>query len=214
MTISIQNETLHLLPEKAIFWPTSKTLFIADLHLGKAAHFRKKGLPVPASVQQTNLGLLQHLIDSFEPNRIFFLGDLFHSRYNDAWVNFAEFIKKHPNISFELILGNHDILSKENYASAQLTVHPEGLEVFPFILSHHPMENIPSNLYNLYGHLHPCVRLQGMGTRSAGVRLPCFHFSLQQAVLPAFGEFTGMSEVSLQSEDRVFVVAENKVIEV
>ncbi|HNU41619.1 MAG TPA: phosphoesterase, partial [Cyclobacteriaceae bacterium] len=68
----------------------------------------------------------------------------------------------------------------------------------------------PEGVYNLSGHIHPAVRLKGTGRQS--VMLPCFYFGKQQGILPAFGSFTGMARIVPKKEDRIFVIAENKVI--
>ena len=38
---------LTLLPERAVWREASRTLFVADVHIGKAAAFRAAGLPRP-----------------------------------------------------------------------------------------------------------------------------------------------------------------------
>jgi metallophosphoesterase superfamily enzyme len=66
--------------------------------------------------------------------------------------------------------------------------------------------------YVLSGHIHPGVWLHGAGRQFE--RFPCFWFSAQTAVLPAFGEFTGLAGVDVREGDRVWVVAGNEVIDV
>ena len=55
MRILWQSETLQLLPEKAIFWEKENTLFLADPHFGKAAAFRKVGIPIPETTSEDDL---------------------------------------------------------------------------------------------------------------------------------------------------------------
>ena len=74
------------------------------------------------------------------------------------------------------------------------------------------MEVIPAEKYNLAGHIHPCVRLRGAGRQR--LRLPCFYFGDRQGILPAFGTFTGLGDVEVQNGDRVFVIADDRVVEV
>jgi metallophosphoesterase superfamily enzyme len=62
LEVEVQGELLSLLPEKAIYWKSRKALLIADLHLGKAGHFRKHGIAVPGRVEQNNLCRLSGLI--------------------------------------------------------------------------------------------------------------------------------------------------------
>ena len=47
-----------LLPGRAAVLPASATLLVADLHLGKAATFRKAGIPVPEGSAQRDLARL------------------------------------------------------------------------------------------------------------------------------------------------------------
>lgn len=210
--ITFQNETLILHAEKALYWSARRTLLIADLHLGKAAHFRKEGIPVPRQLQSRNFARLEKLLAEFAPERVLFLGDLFHSVHNESWAAFAKFLRGFPDVSFELVLGNHDILTDSHYAEAGLTLHAEPYFMPPFILSHHPQDELIEGFYNLHGHIHPCVYLEGRGRQY--LRLPCFHFGRYHGILPAFGEFTGMARTETYTGDRVFVVAENTVTEV
>lgn len=210
--IKFQGQNFHLHPLKAIFWEEESVLLIADLHLGKAAHFRKSGIPVPQGVSDANWDKLISLLIDFQPERVLLLGDLFHSAYNAEWEDFKQIIYQFEAVSFELVLGNHDILDVSQYAAAALIVHNEPYTLGPFLLSHHPMEAIPSGYYNLAGHIHPAVRLSGQGRQ--GYRLACFYFGESQGILPAFGTFTGMATLQAKKGDRVYVIADDEVLEV
>lgn len=196
---------------RALYWEEQDSLLIADLHLGKAAHFRRSGIAVPAAVGDANLDKLISLLIDFRPARVLFLGDLFHSDYNNQWLVFCELLEQFPNIHFELILGNHDILDVSFYESSGLIVHEEMLDLEPFLLTHHPLTELPDGeQYNLAGHLHPAVSLRGAGRQR--LRLPCFYFGKNQGLLPAFGEFTGLANIPIGADDRVFAIAEDRVI--
>lgn len=210
--VQIAGQQLWLHPFRAIYWPAAGALLLADLHLGKAAHFRREGIAVPAAVSQENWDRLSSLLLDFRPQRVLLLGDLFHSDYNREWEDFQQLTELFPAIAFELIVGNHDLLPQHIYASAGLAVHQEPLACAPFLLSHHPMETVPEGWYNLAGHIHPCVHLQGNGRQRH--RLPCFWFGKHQGVLPAFGAFTGMAAVQPKAGDEVFVLAGDEVIAV
>ncbi|MCB0595850.1 MAG: ligase-associated DNA damage response endonuclease PdeM [Lewinellaceae bacterium] len=208
----VAGEALLLHPFKAIYWEAEEALLLADLHLGKAAHFRREGLPVPSDVSQANWDRLISLLLDFQPQRVLFLGDLFHSDYNQEWEEFCRLMGQFSAVRFELILGNHDILPEGHYQQANLEVYREGLELPPFVLTHHPLEEVPAPFYNLAGHIHPCVHLKGNGRQRA--RLACFYFGEHQGVLPAFGAFTGMGKVRPKAGDQVFVIAGDEVLEV
>lgn len=209
----ILNQKLHLLPEKAIYWEEQNAILIADLHLGKITHFRKSGIAVPSGPEHKNWKVLINLIQSYNPNKILILGDLFHSSYNEEWNTFLEVIQIFTEIEWILIKGNHDILSQDKYDTSDLIVYNEKLDLGPFSLIHEPLDEKDINedsKYVICGHIHPAIRLQGTGRQSA--RLPCFYFSENQAILPAFGAFTGMYTIQPKEQDDVFLVVQNKVL--
>ncbi|MEM9886627.1 MAG: ligase-associated DNA damage response endonuclease PdeM [Bacteroidota bacterium] len=211
MLLHFKGQQLHLHPHKALFWEEQRALLIADLHLGKAKHFRKSGIAVPADVGNENWDKLIALLLDFQPERVWFLGDLFHSTYNDAWEELKTLMQQFSSIKFTLIKGNHDILKKQKYLEANLEVIDELYEA-PFWLTHHPQEEVKMGFYNLAGHIHPSVRLEGSGKQR--LRLPCFYFGKAQAILPAFGSFTGTARIQAKIGDQVFVVLEDQVLEV
>lgn len=197
--------------EKAIWWPKHQWLLVADLHLGKANHFRKSGIPVPRQTNDKNLDRLIFLIQHHCPHKVVFLGDLFHSRYNSEWEAVGQVISAFPETAFELVAGNHDILEEHQYRRHHITIHKKNLLVEPFLLSHEPLETAFKG-YNLAGHIHPAVRLAGSGRQH--LRLPCFYFGKRSGILPAFGEFTGTYTLKPVRGDQVFVVVEGRVVAV
>lgn len=201
-------QRLELLPEKAIFWEERQTLIIGDLHFGKAGHFRKSGIPVPEMIHSKDFVILEKLLKQKQPIRVIFLGDLFHSDYNQSWESFRIWIKTHEEIHFQLILGNHDILSQELYRVPNMEVL-DVLEDGPFYFTHIPEQ---SEAFNIAGHLHPAIRLRGKGRQS--IKVPCFYFNNRQCIIPAFGSFTGTSALKVEAQDHVYAIAEKQVIKV
>ena len=116
-----QNFQLH--PFKGIYWQEEKTLLIADLHLGKANHFRKAGIPVPIDVKQSNYDKFTALLLDFSPAKVLILGDLFHSDFNQSWQDMIDIIEQFKHIKFELVIGNHDIMELKRYKEAKLHLH-------------------------------------------------------------------------------------------
>jgi len=199
---------MELFPQKALYWPKHQALLVADLHLGKVNHFRKSGIPVPQGANDQNLENLLQLIHLTRPARIICLGDLFHSHYNPEWEVFGELVAHFAHISFELVIGNHDVMSELQYERKGIRVF-DSLQLGPFLFSHHPEENC-GDLYNMAGHIHPGVGLRGKGRQA--MTLPCFYFGSRNALLPAFGLFTGLARINPRKDDRIFVIAENKVL--
>ena len=209
-TLEFLGQTLRLHPLKALYWVEARTLMIADVHLGKASHFRKNGIPVPVAVADAGIDVLISVLLDFQPERVWFLGDLFHSTYNREWEDLAALVQQFSSVSFELIPGNHDILNASVYSDSGLVVLPEMLVEGPWLITHHPLETPHPELYNLAGHIHPGVRLSGAGKQT--LRLPCFYFGQHQGILPAFGNFTGIAPLPVKKGDQVFVVADHQVI--
>jgi len=196
--------------EKAIYWAERELLLIADLHLGKAAHFRKAGIAIPTQVEDDNLERLSSLILNKSCSKVILLGDLFHSQKNKAWDSFRALFKQLSEVQFTLIMGNHDILSIEDYNMKNFEIVPSGLVMEPFYLTHEPQEH--QYLYNICGHIHPGIKLRGKGLQS--LRLPCFSFAEKQAIMPAFGGFTGLYCIEPKASDAVFAIAEGEVVRI
>src|ERR1700709_1425617 len=82
---TLLGQNLLLLPQKAIYWEQQRALIIADVHLGKVGHFRKAGIAIPRHMEQSDLAILSELIHEYRPEKLLFLGDLFHSDMNNDW---------------------------------------------------------------------------------------------------------------------------------
>ena len=211
-SVEIINQTFHLHPEKAIFWEEEKMLLLADLHLGKGAHFRKEGIAVPTNIIEKELKKIGDLIDLFDADRVVFLGDLFHSVYNPEWERFGQWMQTRKEVSFELVIGNHDILSTHQYEKYNLLIHENHLEVHAVLLTHAPLDEVPFGKYNLAGHIHPGVKLYGNAKQQ--IKLPCYYFDVTQGLLPAFGAFTGLCILQPNGRETVYVITEDEVIQV
>jgi DNA ligase-associated metallophosphoesterase len=212
MELTVGNEVLKLLPQKCVWIEKKRILIIADAHLGKISHFRKSGVAVPQQVNDKNTENLIDLLQRLKPARLLFLGDLFHSVYNNEWEVLGQVRKAFAHCSFELTIGNHDILSTYQYEKHKIILHPTHLVEGDLIFTHEPMETVPEGKYNLSGHIHPGVHLQGTARQS--MTLPCFYFGKNLGLLPAFGLFTGLARIYPKEGDKVFVIAEERILDV
>ncbi|MES3019126.1 MAG: ligase-associated DNA damage response endonuclease PdeM [Bacteroidota bacterium] len=212
LSFNFLGQTLLLLPEKAIFWKEERILIIADIHLGKVGHFRKAGIGIPKQMEQDDLALISDLIHEYNPAKIIFLGDLFHSDMNNDWDWLVMWRSMFKKIEMILVLGNHDILNNKFYIDLNFELH-DTLNVGPFLFSHEPLKTkalVENVAYVICGHIHPGVTLKGSARQM--LTLPCFHFGAKQAIIPAFGKFTGKVCVKNIKGDKVFAVVKNKVI--
>lgn len=196
---------LQLSRHKTAFSPAHKALFVADVHLGKAATFRSLGVPVPAGTTQENLDKLSECIGEFNPLSVYFLGDLLHAKmaHNpDLLGKLLAWRAQHTNLAMTLIRGNHDSKAGDPPASLNISVVEEPFMLGGFALCHHPQT--VQNALVLAGHEHPVVVLNGKGRSRA--RLPCFYLKTEQLILPSFGAFTGGYAVNPQAGEAVFPV--------
>ncbi len=201
----------HLHPLKVMYWKEEESLIIADLHIGKSAHFRKNGIPLHANVNKNNFWNLSLVLDEFKPTNVIFLGDLFHSDLNQEWSDFVDFMANYPDVNLMLVKGNHDIIDESHFQELNMAVVDE-LEKGPFLFTHEPMEDWKGDLYNLSGHIHPAVRMSGKANQ--GMTLPCFYFSKNAGLLPSFGDFTGRYRIKPKKSDVVFVSGPNEVLRI
>jgi uncharacterized protein len=189
-TVTWAGETLHLLPAPAIWWPAGRTLFVADLHLGKAAAYRALGQPVPGGTTADNLARLDALIATHAPTRLVFLGDFLHAasgRTPAVLASLHHWRECHAALDMTLVRGNHDDRAGDPPPEARIHVVDEPWLLGPFACCHHPQAH-PTH-FVLAGHLHPVCHLNGPGRDR--LRLACFVSEPGLTILPAFGGFTG-----------------------
>lgn len=204
-TVQTHCGPLTLSSNKVVFDPTHRALFVADVHLGKAATFRSLGVPVPSGTTQENLDRLSAMISEFKPASLYFLGDLLHAKAahnSDLLGKLLNWRMQHAGIEMTLIRGNHDSKAGDPPADMNIQVVEEPFMLGGFALCHHP-QDVPGALA-LAGHEHPVVVLNGKGRSRA--RLPCFYLKSGQLILPSFGEFTGGFAVVPQAGECVFPV--------
>lgn len=211
MIIKLDGNFFELLPEKALFWREHGLIIVADLHLGKAMHFRKAGIIMPELSALKDYQNLEALIERYQPQHLCFLGDLFHSHYNSEWRLLESFIAQNPQLNFSLIRGNHDILKKQDYNAINIEVIEDQLALGNVILSHIPINNPSEGYINISGHLHPGCVLKGLGRQQ--IKLPCFVHYLRTLLLPAFGHLTGLQVID-QKGAAYYAIAGKEIIAV
>lgn len=212
MTIHIRNTSIQLLPERAIYFPGEQMLVMSDLHLGKLVHFRRKGLFVPKSQANEDLDLLERLIEEYQPKKVAFLGDLFHSETNSDYQLFANSISRFPEIGFTLTKGNHDIIPSSLFTQINMQVVEELVLSDNIVLCHQVPKNFDEDYFYITGHIHPGYLFHGKARQT--FRLPCFHQNQTGLTLPAFGKHTGLYFPEYQAGDLCFVIVGDKVLEV
>ena len=203
---ALRGERIELLAERALHWIRERTVFVADVHLGKAAAFRAGGVPLPRGSTAADLARLSAILARTSVKRLVVLGDFLHAaagRVAALDVSFRKWRDQHAAIDMILVRGNHDDRAGDPPPDWQVTVVDEPYPMAPFLACHFPVA--PTTGYALCGHVHPGVTLRGSADQSE--RLPCFVLGRRRAILPAFGGFTGLARAEPMAGDRLVVVA-------
>ena len=211
--ISWQGENLQLLAQKGIYWPTEKTLFVADPHFGKAASFRKVGIPVSEHTTEDDCKRLLKMLRSTKAHKLVFLGDFLHARQgktDPVRTLLFQWREMCADVEILLIRGNHDLKSGDPWTELSIKCVEEPFQINNWECRHHPVER-PERPY-LAGHIHPGYAIQGTGrTRIRGA---CFWIRKDSIILPAFGSFTGLKNVSPCSMDDIYLTNDEEIIKV
>lgn len=203
----LHQQTLWLSPERCIFWEEQQSLIVSDLHFGKTGHFRKSGIAVPQNVYKEDMQRLADQLQHHKPQQLIIVGDLFHSVENKELDFFKRWRSDFSHLHIHLVKGNHDILKKEWYADANITVADDHLNISNFCFVHDISRACEQSVqvnYYFSGHIHPSVLLKGLAKQT--LSLPCYYFTGNFAVLPAFSKFTGGASIKRKSSDDVFAI--------
>lgn len=209
----IGDEQVILTGERTLFWEKERILVIADLHIGKTGHFRKSGINIPQSVYRDDLHRLLSQLLFFKAEKLIIAGDLSHSTENSEMELFRKWRHDFPALEVHLARGNHDILKETWYQKAGITVHDEPLAIGPFAFVHDittSAESFAGDPFIFSGHVHPAVSMAGRAKQA--LRLPCFYFTKQYCILPAFSRFTGGYRVMPRKGDDVFALAGKEIL--
>lgn len=208
-----KNTALLLGADRTIWLPNHEILIISDLHIGKTQHFRKHGIPIPLEAANKNLELFKIAVLKRKPKKIVFLGDLFHSRLNSEWslfVNMIISLREEFDFDIVLTIGNHDILSPQNYAEIEALCVPY-YEVNDLYFIHEPPDvYVYNDKLTICGHLHPGVIIKGKARSK--IKLPCFGLQNQCLIMPSFGNLTGSVSVNWQDDSRTWAIVNNTTI--
>lgn len=196
-----------------LFWPAERTLFVADVHLGKAASFRAAGVQLPSGHSSHDLERISALLTAHQAARLVILGDLVHTQTSYTEVldrNFRAFRALHGDVEVILVRGNHDRHAGDAPTEWGLSIVAEPYALGPFACCHEPGKADGAGV-ELAGHLHPALRVQ---TAREGVTLPCFWQHANGIVLPAFGSLTGNFTLRLKPSERAIVIAGQQLHEI
>jgi uncharacterized protein len=202
--------SISLLPQGAASLTCGATLVVADVHPGKSAAFRAKGLPVPEGDVARDLQWLLELARKCQATHLVIAGDLFHvlSGITPELEAALERFIVELEIPLTLVVGNHDVKLKRIPARLRSVSH---LDLDAGIRIIHDPAHASGERFHFAGHWHPVVRIPD--GKLTSLRLPCFLYRNHTLVLPAFGSITGGAILTSERDGRVFVAMREEVIE-
>lgn len=172
-----------------LFWPETRTLVVADLHLGKGSAFAVNGIHLPPYDARSTLQDLAEIVAENDPARVICLGDSFDDpgaakRLHEEDAALLRGIVR--SREWIWIAGNHDPLPSEPFGDASI---PE-LRLGPLTFRHAAVcESEPGEIS---GHFHPKASCRIRGGRMTG---RCFVVDGRRIILPAFGAYAGGLDV-------------------
>lgn len=219
------NACLELLGSGGVWLPAVRTVFVADVHLGKATAFAVSGLPLSPEVglraATADLKRLTELLSATAAQRLVILGDFLHaraSRQPELFGLIAAWREAHQGVGISLVIGNHDRQVGPLPAAWSIDAIAEGGVDVParaagidLVLCHEPTTD-PRG-YVLCGHVHPVATVTAPASGSClRERLPIVVVGGQRLILPAFGSFTGGVTPDLLPDDRLFALGGGRAV--
>lgn len=225
----LAGEAVRFLAARALWWPRERTLFVADVHLGKAESFRRLGVPMPLGPTLGTLDRLSRLMTDLPVARLIVLGDLLHARAAQSaavMTPLGEWRREHSRVHITLVRGNHDAHAGDPPPGLGIETVDAPHALGPFRLCHddqdatdlahsthapHTGSGRDASIgHRLEGHVHPAIRLPQRAARS--LRLPCFCVGPKRTLLPAFGDFTGTALIEPAPDEAILAIAQAQIM--
>lgn len=180
-----------------IYLADMNAVVISDLHLGFEEEMNLHGLFLPKLQLEHVTGMVDHIIDRYQPDSIYINGDFKHEfsrNLQQEWqdiIKFLDYFKGKSTLVF--IRGNHDnylisILKRRNIDMIDKFENDR-------YLIYHGDRNLGLKNLTILGHEHPSIVLRD---RVGGVyKIPSFVYNGESRVLitPALSYFSSGADV-------------------
>ncbi len=155
--------------ETFLFDLKTKTLFLADLHIGLEDYYREQGINLPRTqFKEIKKNLINAL--KLNPIRIVFLGDIKHEFgkiSKQEWFETLALIQLVKDYELILIKGNHDTILEPITKRFNIKAYDEYILEDLFLIHGHKEPNFSDQTkkinYILMGHEHPAISLKHHG---------------------------------------------------
>jgi DNA ligase-associated metallophosphoesterase len=159
---------------------------------------------------------LFNAIQQYRASQVIIVGDLFHSKENRELDLFSRWRQDISGVDLLLIKGNHDILPRKWYETSDIQVFDQHHTLNGICFTHDmntaSCEADGNVHYYISGHIHPGISISGPARQQ--LQFPCFHFTPQYAVLPAFSHFTGLYMIRPAAGDKTYAIVNKSIIAV
>lgn len=212
LSIKIKDESLQLLPQRALFRPSNSTLYIADTHWGKDETFRAHYIPLPKGSLQESLNRLSEALTITSAHRLVILGDLLHTSHSLslAVIEAIHYWRNHHHdLQIMLVEGNHDRGVAELPPEWRIDRCPNDNDD-GIALRHKPSAN--PDTFSFCGHLHPTWTIRGLAKQE--INVPCFLQTENNLIFPAFSLFSGSTVYTIQNIQHIYAIASTQVFKV
>ncbi|GEM_PF-2635296 len=209
----IQDTPLLVTPEKTMFWQAANTVIISDLHLGRSRKIKSGNIIIHTPDYQHELQRLMHQLYFFKAERLIILGDFTYSIVNKIPEQFDNWRKNFSGMQIIWVKGKEDVLEEAWYRQhgVDIVYHTFNEGAFSFMYDINKYNALqPSSLvtgYPISGHLQPTINRKIDGVQQ--VDLPCFYFTNDKCLLPAFSGYGKGHKVKQQAGEDVYAVINN-----
>lgn len=189
---------LELDADRAAYHGPSRTLLVADVHLGFEWVQRSRGQLIPLGRPDDAAARVRHLVGRWGARRVVVLGDLVHgdARLDGVRSSLVAMLGVLPGLAWHVVLGNHDrglggVLRELGIPG--VTCGPSWREEGWMGVHGDQWPSPEEGVRVASGHEHPMVDVGRPGTGE--VRVPAFVVGDRGVILPAFSPWAAGSVV-------------------
>lgn len=208
MTINVFGEELILLPQRVVYLPKSKTLWVADALLGKPTETKTGN--VPFEIVDVDVFRLNDILNQYDVKRLVFVGHLFFYAYADKRERPGEWLAS-QGLEVHWINGHETDSEPMHYAKFNLTIHDGCFTDGPFVFINEYRQGIEEQFkgkYIITANVGPAYKVED-NTEP----LPCFYFGAKYAILPSFGMIKNATVLHLQNpSDQFYPIQATQVL--
>jgi len=178
-----------------LYIPVQNAVVIADLHLGYEGVLRMEGVAMPRYQEKVIMEQLASIIEKYEPGKVIVNGDFKHNfgrNLRQEWhevSNVLKFLCRKRDVV--LIRGNHDNFLKTIASKFDVTM-ADKYDMNGVTIEHG--HKYVEGKRMIIAHEHPSIKLRDKV--GATISLPCYLYSDEIIVMPAFSPLASGTDVS------------------